>query len=122
LWQPGQEPEKFKGAQLSVDQGGDDERSDVAFLDMEELDSLSSALAYLVEVGRQWSGQSREYVEVTYRSADDLTVGFYQQEKKQVPFINTGRGARVSAFFSSINDLSKLKSLSDSALVRLSEK
>ena len=123
VWQPGSESDKFKGVQVCLKRSDDgNEESEAAFLDLDELDSLSTALTYLVDAARKWSGETREYIEMTYKSADDFRVGFYQNQRKQVPFISAGHGGGLCGFLSSIEDLTRLKTLSDSAISKLRDK
>jgi hypothetical protein len=52
------------------------ERSNAVFVDLEELDSLSKALGYMLDMSAKW-GKEKTYREVAYQTNGDLSVGFY---------------------------------------------
>lgn len=110
--------QKSKG--LKVDITG--QREESAFLDVDELDALSRALAYMTDVAGKWDAQSHApYSEVIYTSKSDLQVGFYKNASESRAFCTAGSIGAVTSFLE-IDDLPKIKGFVDQAIVLLKSK
>jgi hypothetical protein len=122
IFEPGLESQRIRGLRIEINEGGQYERSNTSFLDLDEIDSLSKALEYMVSLSTKWKDENMEYKEVIFSTKDDFKIGFYQAGIKQAAFSSSGYIGKTDCFFSSIQDLSSLKSMIDKGLKLLSEK
>lgn len=139
IYEPGQESQKTRGLQIKVTEGERYERSNISFLDFEEIESLSKAIEYMVGLSTKWEGIKKEYSEVLFLTKGYFKIGFYQQLTKsekpqtwnlkppeiiqsseQVAFANSGYIGETHSYFS-MKDLSSVKDLADIGLKWLSE-
>lgn len=121
IYEPGSN-QKIKGLRAEVTEASRLERSNTSFIDLDELESLSQALAYMSDLAKKWDGQSREaYTEVIYTSKGEFQVGFYQQSGKLNAFCRSGSIGAVDAFIE-IADLAKLQVFVDQARSLLASK
>ena len=122
ITQPGQTDRKIRGLRIEVAESGRLERSDTSFLDMDEIDSLSKALAYMSDLALKWKGtEKQEYTEVQFATKGDFAIGFYQRKKDQGGFVSSGRIGAARAFIN-VADFPKIKALVDQSLAVLQNK
>jgi|SRR6185437_10212052 len=115
-------PTKIKGLRAEVTESGQLERSNTSFIDLDELESLSQALAYMGDLSGKWKGQQHEpYTEVIYTSKGEFQVGFYQKGKTTSAFCQSGNIGSVTAFFN-VTELPKMKELVEQAITLLKSK
>lgn len=123
LYLPGKEDEAVKGLRVKVDEGsGYSYDVQFAFLDLDEIESLSDALAYLLNLARAWQDTSREYTEAVYKTSDDFRIGFIQEGKKHRTYISCGEITPAYFYFKYVQDLGAVKDLVDKSLKLLNEK
>ncbi len=73
IYEPGKETDKIRGLQIEVCEG---ERSDTSFLDMDEVESLSQSIAYMITLLEKWQGKNRDY-KVIFSTKGDFKLGFF---------------------------------------------
>jgi hypothetical protein len=113
---------KIKGLRAEVTESGELERSNTSFIDYDELESLSQALAYMSNLSTKWKGQQHDpYTEVIYTSKGEFEVGFYQQGTKSRAFCRSGDIGSTDAFLD-LGDLPRMKALVDQAITLLKTK
>jgi hypothetical protein len=112
IYEPGKETDKIRGLRIEVYEGGRLERSDTSFLDMDEVESLSQAITYMLSLLEKWNGNDREYTEVIFSTKGDFILGFYQKGTEVQAFSKSGIIAAASCYFST-DELSKLKAIVD---------
>jgi len=122
IYEPGQESQRIRGLKIEVTEGGRYEVSHTSFLDLEEIESLSKALEYMAGLSAKWQGIKKEYTEVVFSTKGDFKIGFFQKGTEQVSFSSSGYIGKASCFFSSIQDLSSVKTIVDKGLKLLNEK
>lgn len=122
IYEPGQESQRIRGLKIEVTEGGRFERSNASFLDLEEIESLSKAIEYMISLSAKWKGINKEYTEVVFSTKGDFKIGFYQKGTNQAAFSSSGYIGKASCFFSSMQDLSSMKAMADKSLKLLSEK
>lgn len=122
IYEPGQETERIRGLRLEVTERGRYERSDTSFLDLEEIESLSKAIAYMVDLSSKWKYINKEYTEVVFSTKDDFSIGFYKRAYKINAFSSSGYIGKASCYFSSMQDLNSVKNIADKGLKLLKEK
>jgi hypothetical protein len=121
IYEPGS-PDKIKGLRVEVTESGSLERSNTSFIDLDELKSLSDAIAYVSDISKKWQGQSHDpYTEIIYSSKGEFEVGFYQQGTKSNAFVSSGSIGKVNAFLKTA-DLDRLKNMVDQAISVLNSK
>lgn len=76
--------EVFIGLKLVYISGDDPQRQSSAVLDGDELQSLSSAVRYIVAHQAAMTTAAETYTEVTYKSRGGLEAGFYISDDKKV--------------------------------------
>jgi len=120
--QPGQDDQRIRGLRIEVSEAGRLERSNTSFLDMEEIDSLSKALAYMADLAAKWKPvEKQEYTEVQFATKGEFRIGFYQRKKNQGGFVSSGAVGPVRASID-VQDLGKVKALVDQGLSVLQSK
>ena len=112
IYEPGKETDKIRGLRIEVYEGGRLERSDTSFLDMDEVESLSQAISYMITLLKKWQGINREYIEVIFSTKGDFNLGFYQKGTEVQAFSKSGTIGAAHCYFA-MNDLSKLKVIID---------
>lgn len=123
LYEPGQEKDRIRGLRVEVSQyrSGLGTETHASFLDLDEAESLSQALGYLIELGTKWANTDREYTEVTFSTKDEFQIGFYQSGREQKAFASSGTVGKTSAFFD-MAKLSDVKATVDKGLALLGNK
>jgi len=127
VYEPGKETQRIKGLRIEVFDG---ERSQASFLDIDEAESLSKALQYMIDLAKRWKKASRKYTEVIFSTKGGFKIGFYQSGNYQTSFVSSGYVAEISCFFKEwanamdnpIVKLEFIKDMVDGGLKRLSEK
>ena len=122
IYEPGQESQRIRGLKIEVTEGGRYERSNTSFFDLEEIESLSKVLEYMGGLSAKWEDIKKEYTEVVFSTKGDFKIGFYQTGSEQAAFSSSGYIGKASCFFSSMQDLSSVKTIADKGLKLLSEK
>lgn len=112
IYEPGKESERIRGLRIEVHGGGRLERSDTSFLDMDEVESLSQAISYMVRIVEKWKDTSREYTEVIFSTRGDFQLGFYQKATSVNAFAKSGIIGTATCFFP-ISELPRFKTLID---------
>ncbi len=115
--------QKRKGLRVDVFEAGSYERENVSFVDIDELESLSHALAYMSETAAKWNSQTAApYTEVIYTSKGELQVGFYRKGSgDSSAFCKSGTIGSASAYFK-VSELATFKGFVDQAIALLKTK
>jgi len=116
VYEPGKEVEKNRGLKIEVYEGGRLEKTHSSFLDLEEVESLSKAIDYMVNLIIKFRGSSREYTEVIFSTKGDFKVGFYQNGDRFQAFAESGIIGKTHCFIP-VESLPNLKSVIDNGLV-----
>jgi len=114
IYEPGFESQGVSGLRIEV--SGAYEKSSISFLDLDEVESLASAIEYMLRLASEWTSAARDYDEVIFETKGDFQIGFYQEGAKQSAFCSSGRIGKVSCYFNSVADLGTVKSRADQAL------
>lgn len=112
IYEPGKEKEKICGLRIEVEGAGRLERSDTSFLDLEEVESLSKAISYMINLVDNWKSKSRNYTEVIFSTKGDFRLGFYQKGTEMTGFAQSGTRGTATCYFS-VTNLSELKGIID---------
>jgi hypothetical protein len=116
------EAQKIKGIRVEITESGRLERKRISFLDLDEIESASKAISYMIDLGEKWKGTNREaYTEVTFSTKGDFKVGFYQKGQKRSVYLDSGYVAHASAFME-VEDFPALKNIFDKGLSLLKQK
>lgn len=115
IYSPGTFESRLNGVRITLTSRAEYERQEDVFLDIDEIDSLSSAMVYTKQVADEWQGQSREYTEVLFTTKDNFRIGFFQVEKKQQAFARCGFGQGVSLYLIETSDLLAIRAICDNA-------
>lgn len=121
IYEPGQESQRVRGVKIEVSGGGKYERSDTSFLDFEEVESLSKAIEYMVDLLSKWKDINKEYTEVVFSTKGDFQIGFFQKGTQRSVFASSGRIGKATCFFP-LERLSSIKSIVGKGLSILKEK
>ena len=117
IQETGKDAQKIRGLRIEVHEGGRFEKSHTSFLDIEEVESLSQALEYMITLAENFQKDDFEdYREVIFDTKGDFSVGFYQKNKEFQAFAKSGRIGESRCFFS-INSLTELKADIERGLV-----
>jgi hypothetical protein len=116
VYEPGKEIEKNRGLKIEVYEGGRLEKSHSSFLDLEEVESLSKAIDYMINMINKFKDTSREYTEVIFSTRGGFKIGFYQTGDKFQAFAESGTIGNAHCFIPA-ESLSNLKSVIDKGLV-----
>jgi hypothetical protein len=122
IYQPGQETQRLRGLRVEVTESGSYDRSHTSFLDIDEIESLSKAMAYMLDLIEKWKEVSKPYTEVIFATKGDFEAGFYQEGTKPSAFSSSGYVGKTSCYLNSAQGLSSIKAIADSAMSVLSGK
>jgi hypothetical protein len=120
LFEPGQEDQRIRGIKITIkseDKHG--EKESTSFLDMDEMESLSKAIDYALNLIEKWKNITSEYTEVIFCTRDDFKVGFYQKGTEQTCFSSSGYVSKVSCFFPSTDCLKEIKEIINKGIALL---
>jgi hypothetical protein len=120
LFEPGQEDQRIRGIKITIkseDKHG--EKESTSFLDMDEMESLSKAIDYSLNLIEKWKNITSEYTEVIFCTKDDFKVGFYQKGTEQTCFSSSGYVSKVSCFFPSTECLIEIKKIINKGIALL---
>lgn len=110
----GRETDRLRGLRIKV-HNKDDKSYAIALVDLVEIESLSGALGHMLETAAKWKNAQREYSEMSYMTAGDFEIGFYQIGLEQTVFASCGSIESKTIFFNSPDDLGALRKLIDNA-------
>jgi hypothetical protein len=115
IYEPGKELLAEKGLSIRILVSTGPLHYRTAFVDIDEIQSLSEALGYMVETVKSWEGTQREYTEVVYITKGDLAIGFFQDGKSVSVFLTVGRAFPETTYIS-YKDLTQIKTAVDKGL------
>lgn len=110
---------KVKGLRVEVTEEGRLERKKTAFLDIDEVESLSKALGYIIDLAEKWKDTSRPYSEVVFSTRGGFQIGFYQKHNALDAFLSSGHINKATCFLSSVSELKRVKESIDKGLQKL---
>jgi hypothetical protein len=73
---------KIKRLRIEVTEAGKFKKEDTSFLDLDEVESLSKALTYMMELSEKWKGTNRPYTEVVFSTRGSFQIGFYHKGER----------------------------------------
>ncbi len=91
----------------------------VSVLDFDETLAAIDALVSVRNLATKMAGQDREFITVTYETADGLTLGFTQSGHEQVAFVEVGDTLSKKTMRTSMDSLGKINDLLRKAVTRL---
>jgi len=122
---------RIKGIRVQVTERGPVERTNTSFLDADEVDDFSKALAYMLVQAEKWKASPPvekyagggtllppPYREVAFTSRGDFVVTVYQRGTQEGAVIQSGAVGRTTAALPA-PDLSKVKSIVDTGAALL---
>jgi hypothetical protein len=113
---------KVKGLRIEVTDFGATARSNTSFIDADELESLSRAIAYMSQAAEKWDFQAHgQYSEALYTSKGEFQIGFYENGKDAKAFCRSGTIGAATAYIR-ISDLPRMKGYVDQAIALLQAK
>lgn len=105
-----------KGVRLEVKEAGQLELRNSSFIDMDELQSLSNALALMIDSSQKLlTSSEKPYVEMVYTAKDGCQIGLSDGGAEKEGFIVVGRAVKAKASFPS-SRLQDLKMMIDGAI------
>jgi len=107
--------QKQRGLEIEVYGGGRLEKANSSFLDVDEADSLSKALDYMINLLNKFKDENREYTEVIFATKDEFKVGFYQKGSSFTVFASSGYNREATCFLPT-KSLADLKNVIDKGL------
>jgi hypothetical protein len=122
IYKPGEETSKVRGLRIEITEGGEYAQSNTSFLDLEEMDELSKAISYMVDLMTKWQNVNKQYTEVIFSTKGDFQIGFYQKGTEAFSFSSCGYIQKASCYFSSMAALNSIKISIDKGTELLSEK
>jgi hypothetical protein len=113
-YEPGKETAKTKGLNIDVVEVARNGNDSTSTLDLEEAESLSSALDYLVKLSDKWKGQDVGSKEAYFVTKDDLKIAIDQEGTKPPKFfLISGRIGSARMTLLNAENLTGLKTLVD---------
>ena len=77
VYEPSKASEKIRGLRITVH--GEDGQNSISLLDMDEAESLSQAITYMINLLHKWKGKSREDTDVIFHTKDGFELHLYQE-------------------------------------------
>lgn len=118
---PGEVKGIIKGLRITVTQKGKYQKDNCSFLDIEELESLSSAIQFMSSLSQKWETEQKEYTEVEFSTKGYFSTGFFQEGLTQKFFVDSGDIINATCFIPK-TELPNMKKIIDDALKLLKEK
>jgi hypothetical protein len=125
VYDPAQPIRKDKGIQVEISERQPyttERHSEIAFLDLEEMESLSKGIAYMVQLAEEWKATGKQYSEVTFSTLGDFQIGFFQEGTIASAYCSVGLIGKINCFFSSMEDLNSVKRIVDKGKELLAQK
>ena len=123
FYEPGKEEERVKGLKIEIAEPKTyGENSESAFLDLEELESLSKALQYMSNLKENWKDKPKEYTEVIFETKGNFKSGFYKQKNEVNAFASCGYINSAHFYFKATDELLGIKNKIDEAIALLKSK
>jgi hypothetical protein len=123
FYEPGKEEARVKGLKIEItEQKTYGQNSETAFLDLEELESLSKALQYMSSLKESWKDKPKEYTEVIFETKGNFKAGFYKQKDEINAFASCGYINGAHCFFKATDELLGIKNKIDEAISLLKNK
>jgi hypothetical protein len=94
-YEPDDKENRLKGLIIEVNEGQSNDRLYSSFLDIEEIEGLSTAIASMVRLTEKRSKTENSY-EVIYTTGDELSFGVYFSEGEEGGFISTGSVGKLT--------------------------
>ena len=95
-YEPDEKENRLKGLLFEVKEGQNEEKSQLTFLDMEEIEGLSSAIAAMGQLTQKGGKAENSYTEIIYTTRDELIFGIYLGETEKEGFITTGGAEKLT--------------------------
>ena len=123
IYQPGKENNRIKGIMVVADEFSTvKKKSNVSYLDMDELENFSKAVSYMIELSGKWENVDREpYTVVKYTTEGNFKLGFYQDGDDRMVFATCGTVFPASVFLQ-IEDLTQINSFIENGISILNQK
>lgn len=123
IYEIGQEQQKIRGIMIEITLAGATRpvEPEIAFIDYEELESLSKAIQNMLDLSMKWKNNEKD-IEFIYSTKDNFYIGFTQDGNRQSAFAQIGYFGKIIHIFNSMDDLSSVKSAVDKGLSLLKEK
>ena len=124
LYKPGDEGNRLKGLRIELKTyaGYGSSKTETSFLDMEELESLSKSIDYMLSLATKWKLTEREYSEVKFMTIGNFGIGFYQSKKELTAYANNGVLQNNYFLFNTVDELSSLKDKINNSIQTLNSK
>jgi hypothetical protein len=123
LYEPGKESERVRGIRIQISvQRSYGVNNETAFLDMEELESLSKALDYMNNLKITWANTPKEYTEVAFETHGNFKTGFYKQKNDVMAWTSAGYGEGNNCFLKQTEELLSIKKIIDNGIALLDKK
>ena len=109
-YEPDEKENRLKGLLFEVKEGQNEEKSQLTFLDMEEIEGLSSAIAAMGQLTQKGGKAENSYTEIIYTTRDELIFGIYLGETEKEGFITTGGAEKLTIFMEpeKMNEVKKI--------------
>lgn len=122
IFEPGKEAERLRGLRVEVMESGKEAITRAAFLDLDEIQSASRAVGYMLEMAKEWEGKKRDYSEVAFTTKDNFRIVFWQNGKEQRAAITCGLISPAKVYLANVQMLEQLRNGFDKALTVLETK
>lgn len=135
IFDAGNPEKKHKGLRIEItEKKGDEEfsRPSAAFVDMDELEGLSKALAGMMDTAWKWKGEPQgAYREIFYITRDGFEMGTYSNGAEIHAYASAGRidarskdsnFPKTAIIFVNVGDMKDVKDIVDRGLALLKEK
>lgn len=135
IFAAGNPEKKYKGLRMEITEKKSDEefgRSSAAFVDMDELEGLSKALAGMMDTAWKWKGEAPgAYREIFYITRGGFEMGTYSKGAEIHAYASAGRTdarskdsslPKTTIIFVNVGDMKEIKDIVDRGLALLKEK
>lgn len=123
FYEPGKEENRNRGIKIEITESTPySAKTGVAYLDLEELESLSNALEYMSKLRVTWESSNKEYTEVFYISKSNFQTGFFKKADSLYSFAKAGDITSAICIIKSTDDLLDIKNKIDDGIKLLNLK
>ena len=89
-YKPDDKENRLKGLIIKVNEGQNNEKSQLSYLDIEKIEDLSTALGSMVHLTEELQKNENTYTEILYTTRSNLSFGIYLSETEKEGFITAG--------------------------------
>ncbi|MCX6168326.1 MAG: hypothetical protein NTX65_03235 [Ignavibacteriales bacterium] len=108
--QPGQETNTIKGIKIGIAELSRSRSETIAFLDIDEIESLIKAVDYIIESGIKLKAE-KKYIEVIFKTRGDFELGIFIKEDGETTLFANINKYPYPSYYADLEDINQIKTI-----------